>query len=507
MQENNKRIAKNTLILYFRMLLTMVIGLYTSRVVLQTLGFSDFGLYNVVGGFVSIFSVLNHTLASGTQRFLSMAIGKNDMSNLKVVFSNALTLHLGIAVIIFVLGEGFGTWFVYTQMNIESERLYAALWVFQFSLLASLIQIIQVPFMSALIAHEKMNIYAYISIFDVTMKLLIVFLIQVSTADKLILYALLILVVHLMSASLYNYFTRRDYMECRFSLGWNKTILKEMTSFSGWIVIGMTGATLQGQGINVLLNIFYGAVVNAARGIAFQVNNVLQQFSNNFLTAVNPQIIKLYANNEMENCFRLVFMSAKLASILLIIIMMPMFVDIDFILQLWLGDYPYYSAAFIRVVFVQSIMAAVIRPVIILTHAVGKMKMPNLIGGGALLLAVPFAYIVYMCGGSLIAVFVASVFPILLEQLSDLYFAHRYTGFPMLKFYVEIQIKQTLLGIVLYIVIAKAYTYLGFEHWINFILMAIASFILTSTSLFYLCLNKQTRKGVMEMVLSKIKKY
>lgn len=497
---NNKRIAKNTLALYFRMLFTLVIGLYTSRVVLHALGFSDFGLYNVVGGFVAMFGFLNHTLAAGTQRFLSISIGKNDETKLHDVFSSSLFMHVCLAGIIFLVAQSVGLWFLYNQMNIEPDRLMPAAWVFEFSIVASIIQIIQVPFMSALIAHERMGIYAYISIVEVVLKLLIVYLILLSDFDRLILYAFLVMVVHFFTALIYNVYCRRNYSECTFSLNHTSKTLKELSSFSGWVIVGMGASTLQGQGVNVLLNILFGSVINAARGLAFQVNNVILHFANNFLTAVNPQIFKLYANGEREKVFRLVTVSALMAAYLLLILMMPLFVDIEYILHLWLGEYPEYTGAFIRIVFIQSIMAATIRPVIILTHAVGKMKMPNIIGGGCVLLAIPFAFIAYNLRTSPIIVFAASMIPWIFEEFFDLYFAWKYARFPMLSFYKQTYLRIFLIGISMYFIIYYIYQYLHFPKMVNFLIMSMICFILTLSIIYIVGIDRKMRESICRAV-------
>lgn len=290
--DNNKRIAKNTLLLYFRMLITMLVSLYTSRVVLQTLGISDYGLYNVVGGVVTMFTFINGTLATGTQRFLTFELGANNKEKLHKVFNTAMALHELLALVLFLLVETVGLWFLYNKMNIEPGRMDAAFWVFQFSCITMLINVIQVPYISSIISHEKMDIYAYMSIFDVVMKLLIVFLIQVVDYDKLILYGFLYLIVNCISALIYNVYCRRLFEECKISRVFDKKIFKEMMNFSGWNIFGCASVTFQGEGVNILLNMFFGTVVNAARGIAFQVNAIVVQFVGNFQMAVNPQIVK-----------------------------------------------------------------------------------------------------------------------------------------------------------------------------------------------------------------------
>jgi len=360
--DNNKRIAKNTLLLYFRMLITMLVSLYTSRVVLQTLGISDYGLYNVVGGVVTMFTFINGTLASGTQRFLTFELGANNKEKLHRVFNTAMALHGLLALVLFFLVETIGLWFLYNKMNIEAGRMDAAFWVFQFSCITMLINVIQVPYMSSLISHEKMDIYAYMSIFDVVMKLLIVFLIQVVDYDKLILNCI--------SALIYNIYCRKLFDECKISRAFDKKIFREMMNFSGWNIFGCASVTFQGQGVNILLNMFFGTVVNAARGIAFQVNGIVMQFVNNFQMAVNPQIVKHYAAGETNQMIKLSTVNSKLAAFLLLFILVPLFIEIDFVLHVWLGEYPAYAPIFLRIILIQSVIQTMTRPVVMMIHAV-----------------------------------------------------------------------------------------------------------------------------------------
>lgn len=315
-QSNNKRLVKNTVYMYFRMLVTLGVGLYSSRIVLQTLGVSDYGIYNVVGGFVAIFMFLNSTMASGVQRFLSFAIGENNQEKLNKVFSSAVVIHIAISFIIFLLLETIGLWFVYYKMNIPIDRKSASLWVYQFSILSAISQVIQVPFQSSIVAHEHMDMYAYLSIYDAFAKLAILFLIQCLSFDKLILYGLLMFLIFISTSFIYFLYSHKHFPECRGRIIITRTTLKEMLSFSGWTSVGMLGTTLQGQGVNVLLNLFFGTVVNAARGIAFQVNNMLMLFGYNFQMAINPQIIKYYANGETDKMTKLVVYCSKISGYL-----------------------------------------------------------------------------------------------------------------------------------------------------------------------------------------------
>ena len=267
---SNKKIAKNTLLLYIRMLFMMAIGLFTSRVILNALGISDMGLMSVAGSVITMFTFLNATLTSGTQRFISYAIGENKAQRLRAVFKSAMTLHLLLAIIIFFLGETLGLWYVYNKLNVEPGRFQAAMWCYQLSIISTVVGMVQLPFNSALIAHEKMNIYAYMTIFDAVFKLLAAYLIQIVCFDRLIFYSILIFAAELLSTFLYNLYCRKHFKECSFSFGYDKGIFRNMLSFSGWNTLGCLAAMGQGTGVNLIINSFCGTVVNGARGIAFK---------------------------------------------------------------------------------------------------------------------------------------------------------------------------------------------------------------------------------------------
>lgn len=504
--DNNKRIAKNTIFLYFRMLLTLVVGLYTSRVVLQTLGISDYGLYNVVGGFVTMLAFLNGTMANGTQRFLSYAIGKGDSCKLKKVFANALTLHLLIGLVILILAETVGLWFVSTQMNIPLGRETAAMWVYQFSVFTFVISVIQVPFMSTLIAHEKMDIYAYMSIYEVTAKLLVVFLIQMLAYDKLILYAALICLAQFSSAFLYNFYTRKHYEESSLKLGFDKKTIKEMTSFSLWTLIGALGCTTNGQGVNVLLNIFFGTVVNAARGVAFQVNSIIVGFSRNFQVASNPQIIKFYAEGKIEEMTNLANRTSKYSAFLLLFIMLPVFIDIEYLLKIWLGEYPKFAPIFLRLVLVQSLIQSMSGPVVTVTHAGGKLKMPNLTGGISILMSLPICYVALKLGCSPVTVFVINIFPWFFECFFDAYYAQKYTGFSLKRFYKEVYLKVVCVSIISLALSYLLCGYIPFDNLLKLFFVGIICVMISALTILFIGLERTERKRLLNFINSKIKK-
>lgn len=498
---SNKRIAKNTIAMYIRMLITMAVGLYTSRIVLATLGTSDFGLYNVVGGIVVVLASINGTLATGTQRFLSFAIGENDELKLKMVFSTAVLLHLLFAGLFLIVAETAGLWFLNAKMNVPVGRETAAFWVYQFSIITTIIQIVQVPYMSAIIAHERMSVYAYMSIYDAVTKLLIVYLIQMSSFDKLIFYAALICAVGAASAVMYNLYCRFKFSECKLHPQMDKAIFKEMATFSGWNIFGCVAFPLQTQGLNILLNIFFNTIVNAARGIAVQVNNIIIAFVNNFQTAVNPQIVKLYAAGKKDEMIHLVINNSKFAGFLYMFIAVPLFVEIEFVLNIWLGDYPEYTIPFVRIILVQSLIQTLTRPVVMVVHAVGKMKGPNFSAGIALLLAVPLTYVLLKAGLDPVTVFEINLIPWILETIFDLYFENKYIGFPIWGFYKKVYLVVFPIALLLVSVPYLAHVYLPMDGWGRFLVVCIISVITSAVTIYYLGLSKHLR----EMVLEKAK--
>ena len=330
--ENNKRIAKNTLMLYIRMLFTMVVSLFTSRVVLQTLGVEDYGIQNVVGGVITMFTFINGGMVSSTQRYLNFEIAKGNAERLRSVFNTALQIHALIAVVIITLGETVGLWFLLEKLVIPEERMTAAMWVYQCSIIACVVNILSVPYNADIIAHEKMSAFAYISILDVTLKLIIVYLLVVSPIDKLIAYAILTLLVQMLIRYVYTRYCNKHFQESFVEWKLNKPLFKEMLSFAGWSFWGNLAGILYTQGLNMMLNIFFGPVVNAARGIAVQVQASVQQFVSGFQTALNPQITKNYASGDLEQMHSLMFRSARFSFLLLFFLSLPVLLETDFLL-------------------------------------------------------------------------------------------------------------------------------------------------------------------------------
>lgn len=397
-QQNNKRIAKNTLLLYVRMFFVVIVGLYTSRVVLNTLGVSDYGIYNVVGGIVTVLSFLNSGMVTSSQRFISYWLGKGDEEKLSVVFSTSVNIHAAIAIIIFVAAETIGLWFVNTHLNIEMGRMSAANWVYQLSVFSFMVSIMSVPYNSCIVAHEHMNAFAYISILEIFLKLGIVFLLLVVENDKLIVYAILVFCVSLFIRFCYTLYCRHHFRECKYHLIYDKSLCRSMFSFAGWSVVGNLGFSFKDQGSNIILNMFFGTAVNAARGVAMQVSGIINTFSSNFAMSMNPQITKQYAAGEIQRCLNLVYVGARLSFFLLSIVSIPFIINSDYILNLWLGLVPLYTKEFIVLSLLQTLLYTLSGTTSVALQARGEIKTFQIGVCVIMLSELPIAYILMRLG-------------------------------------------------------------------------------------------------------------
>lgn len=390
---NNKRIAKNTLLLYVRMLFMLGVGLYTSRVILHTLGVQDFGINNVVGGVIAMLGFLQGSLSSASSRYITYDLGKGDMTVMKKTFGNILSIHLMLAGIIFILGETVGLWFVMEKLNIPPDRHTAALWVYQFSIFTSMMSVISVPYNAAIIAHEKMSAFAYISIYEAVAKLVVVYLLLVIPIDKLIVYAALLFLVQCSSRIIYNVYCFRHFEETRAKLAFDKQLFKEIFAFAGWTMNGNLAVIGFTQGLNIVLNLFFGPAVNAARGIAVQVQSISLQFCTNFQAALNPQITKSYAQGNLDYMHKLIITSSKFSFFIMFFITLPLMLEADQVLHWWLGVVPNHTVNFLRLILCTSLLFTLSNPIIISVHATGRLRHFQIIEGTMLLCIVPIAYL------------------------------------------------------------------------------------------------------------------
>lgn len=391
--ENTRRIAKNTLMLYVRMLFGMLVSLYTSRVVLNTLGVEDYGIYNVVGGVIGLLGFLTGSLGAASSRYLTFDLGKGDLDVLKNTFGNVLGIYLLLTLVILILGETIGLWFMSTQLQIPVERQYAALWVYHFSVFSTVLGILNTPYVSTIIAHERMTAFAYISIADIILKLVIVYFLVVIPYDKLITYVLLLFLIQLFDFLAYSYYATRHFEEARSKMRYDKKLFKEIMLYSGWVLNGNLAFIGYTQGLNVLLNMFFGPLVNAARGVAVQVQSVCANFCGTFQTAMNPQLTKSFAMRDFSYMHSLLIRGSKFSFFIMLFIILPLMLETFTILKLWLGIVPDYTIGFLQIMLCISLLGTLSNPIIISVHATGILKRFQLIEGTMLILIVPISYV------------------------------------------------------------------------------------------------------------------
>lgn len=488
----NKRIAKNTLVLYVRMLFTMGISLFTSRVILQTLGVEDYGISSVVGGVISMFTFINAAMVSSTQRYLNFELVRGDANQLRSVFSTSLQIHALIALAIIVLSETVGLWFLNEKLVIPEARMTAAMWVYQCSILSCAVSIMSTPYNAVIVAHEKMSAFAYISILDVSLKLLVVYLLVVLPFDKLIILAILNLLVQLFIRYIYTIYCHRHFPESYFQFWFNKTLFKEMFGFAGWSFWGNLAAILYTQGLNMMLNIFFGPIVNAARGIAVQVQSAVQQFVGGFQTALNPQITKNYASNNLPQMHSLMFRSARFSFLLLFFLSLPVLMETNFILTLWLKTVPDDAVIFTQIMICISLIYTTANPCIIANQATGKVKIYQMVVGGILLLILPISYVVLKLGAPAYSVFIVHFCIESLAQFSRMYMLRKLIHLPLWQYMKNIYIpivSTVVIAIILPLVVRMQVA----EGWLRFLAVGFTCVLSVGASSYFIGFTKQER--------------
>lgn len=392
---NNRRIAKNAIYLYLRMLITIVVGLYTSRVVLSTLGIDDYGIYGVVGSVIAMIGFLNSSMAGATSRFITVELGRENKERLNHTFGSALTIHIGIALIIIILGETIGLWFLNNKLDIPVNRISAAHWIYQFSILSAAIGVCQVPYNACIIAHERMDVYAYIEIINSVLRLLIVYMLTIGNFDKLILYGALSATVSIIILLIYHIYCFRQFPECRTTPTLDKEFLKPMLSFSGWDMYNHLCITSRLQGINFLINIFFGVALNAANAIATTVNGAISGLCTNITMAFRPQIIKSYAKEDINQAQKHISNAITSSLLFLGCFGIPVFFETEYLLQIWLENVPPYTDIFCKILIIHSLIGLANSNIVILVHATGKIRATSITSGTLFLLSLPATYIAF----------------------------------------------------------------------------------------------------------------
>lgn len=508
METNNKQIIKNTLYLYIRMGVIMVLSFITTRIVLEKLGASDYGVYSLVGGFVSLFAVLNNILNSSTSRFLALYIGKGDSLILKKGFSTAFVIHCIIALIVVFCLETFGLWFLNSHLNIDPNRIQAANWVFHIAVITTFLSITQTPYIATITAHEHFNIYAIMSVFDVIAKIAILYLLITIPGDKLILYAILLLCVSICNITLYRIYCLKHFQETKFSLQIDKPIFKEMLKFSGWGTFGHIITVINSQGTNFLFNIFFNTVMNAARGLSQTVSYTIAQFVGGFLTAAQPQLVKYYGKGDIEHFTKLIFNVTQYTLFLLALIAVPVILEIDYVINLWLGEnVPDYTSSFIKITVICSIIYRSNTMIDYGINAAGYVKLLNLLSIPNYLLTIPLVWgALYLNLGPITAYWVSSI-PPLLAFLTNLWIINHTIGFPSKKYFIHIFLKNILL-ITIALIIPWFIQQTMPKGLIRFITICSISIFSTLILLWIFALNKEVKdllKTKLKQFISKIK--
>lgn len=503
--ENNKRIAKNAIYLYLRMFFIMAITLYTSRVILHKLGVQDFGIYNVVGGIVAMMGFVNGAMSSSTTRYLNFAMGKDDSLLTNKTFSTCLLIYGALSIILLLLGETIGLWFVNNKLTIPDDRLYAANWVYQFSLLSCIATMIANSYNATIIAHEKMNVYAIISIIEVTLKLLIVLMLAYIPFDSLITYGFLYMVQASIVTTLYYLYCKRNYVETKFRFFWDKPFLKELIGYSGWNLFGSIASLVKGQGLNILLNVFFNPAVNAARGIAYQVNAAILQFFSSFYSAVRPQITKYYAAGDIDNMQRLVFTSSRYSYYLILLLAMPIMIEAPFIIELWLGQIPDYTIPFLRLIIVISAIDSMSNPIMTAAHSTGKIALYQSCVGTLSMLNIPISYCLLKIIQEPLIVFEVSLCISIISAFVRLWIVGRQIKFPIRLYITDVYGRCLLVTIIASILPIIIYRYLE-SSVINNILICAISVVSSLMVIISLGMKSSERITLFNMIIKKIKK-
>lgn len=396
--ENTKRIAKNTLFLYGRMLFSMLVSLYTSRAILHALGVEDFGVYNIAGGFVGMLSFLNASMSGATSRFLTFELGKGNFDKLRQTFASSVIIHIGIALFVVLVCETIGIWYVNNKLVVPVDRMNDVHWLYQFAVIGTFLSIIQTPYNAVLMSHEKMDIYAYFDIFGVLLKLGLVFTLEFYMGDRLFLWGFLVFLQSLLMMGIYFVYCVMHYKETHFKFVWLPSILKPMLSFSGYDLYGNLSVLIRTQGVSLLLNLFLGPIVNAAAAIATQVQGAVMGFASNIIAAIRPQLIKQYAIGDYTYLFKLLNGGMKMTCLLLAILTVPLLIELEYVLHLWLGIVPEYTISICRLTLIFNFFAGISILLAVVIHATGRMKRISFINGTIYLMVLPITYLIFKSG-------------------------------------------------------------------------------------------------------------
>ena len=502
---NNKRIAKNTIFLYIRQLFLMIIGLFTSRVILNSLGVDDYGVYNVVGGVVAMFTLFTGSLSNSISRFLAVGIGQGDRDNLGIIFSTSVSIQVVMALVVGLLLEIGGVWFLNTHLNIPIGRMYAANWVLQFSILTFCVNIISVPYNAAIIAHEKMSAFAYASILEGIFKLIVAYSLYITSFDKLITYGFLLMIVSVVMRIIYGIYCKRTFEECHYCFVLNKNLIKEMTSFAGWNFFGSGAYLFNTQGVNIVTNIFFGVATNAARGVATQAEGIIKHLVTNFTTAINPQIMKSYASGNLDYMYALVCKGAKFSYFLMFIFFVPFMFETESIMNLWLKNYPTEAPLFLRLSMIGTMFDMLGNATANAAWATGKIKKYYLYVATIGCLVFPLSWGCFFLGCGAYSSYVVFAFVYFVLIFVKLWIINGLIQFPISLFFKEVILKITYTSIVAFVIPSLFYFTLS-DSLLKSLFVIFIAIVSACCSIYSLGLTMGERKMVYDKILSKLKK-
>lgn len=503
---NSSRIAKNTGMLYFRMILLMLVSLYTSRVNLEALGIDDFGIYGVIGGLVGMFWIISTSMVGSINRFLTFELGRNNTERLVKIFGSALAFQYIIAAIILIVGETIGLWFLNNKMVIPPDRIVAANWVYQFSLLSFGLDLLVIPYTAAIVAHEKMSAFAYISILTAVGKLVVAWTTVVAPIDRLIWFGGLILVNSTIIRLVYIVYCRRHFEECSGTIIFERSVWKEMFGFAGWTFIGTTAAVLRDYGGNIVINLFYGPVVNAARAIANQVNGAVGGFADNFMMAIKPQITKNYASGNIDYMMQLVRQGARLSYYILFIVMLPLLCSTDYILNLWLVDVPQGTVLFVQLVLVLTLSECLGGTLITAMLATGRIKKFQIIVGCINLLNLPVSYVVLSMGAIPQSVIIVAIVISVCCNIARIILLRELVVFSVRRFIVKVYLNVLVVSAVSAVAPVLLSSYMS-DTFCSFVTVSAVALVSSILTILYVGCDKDEKKMVYEKVNSFIRSH
>jgi O-antigen/teichoic acid export membrane protein len=477
----------------------MLVSLYTVRVVLEVLGAEDYGIYHVVAGIVTMFGFLSGSMATASQRYFSFELGRGDFEQLKKVFSLSLLIYVVIAALVLLMTETIGLWFVSNKLVVPEERMGAALWVYQFSIISFLFAVLTIPYMAMIIAYEDMNIYAYISIVEVLLKLGMVFILRFISLDKLVLYGVLMLAIAIVNTVVYRLICKKKYRECTFSFYWNKDLFKEIASYSGWNMFGASVGIFKNQIMNVLLNQFFSPVVVAARSIAGAVDSAAMSFSQNFSTAIRPQIIKSYAAGHKEKMLLLMLRGSKGTYLLMYLFALPLVLEMPIILSIWLKNPPEYTVLFARLILFDVLINSISLPLMTAAQATGKIKLYQSVVGGILLLNVPVSWLILRLGLSAYSVLIVAIIITFVASIARFLILKRLIDYSIWQFLKIVLVPICFISI-LSAILPGILCYIMVQNIVRLCFVIGLSVISTGIFSYFIGLNKEEKQGVRSII-------